>query len=246
MKRALVLLIFIASLNSKLSAQIFKPAYEFGLSAGVLVYQGDLTPERFGAAKTMKFAMALHAGKILGPAFALRGQLLRGSLKGDDSKYKNPEYRQQRNFRFKSPVTELSLQLVWNPLGKNETDNGLSPYIFAGGGFSFLHIKRNWEDINTEYFAPGNEIWNGLAIDSAKNLPRVIPVVPLGAGLRYYLNAHWSVNLESSYRLNYTDYLDGFSQSVNPERNDHYINYQAGVIYRNGKKNTLSCPKVRY
>lgn len=240
--------ILIMAFVSPAEAQVFRPKYEYGLSLGTLLYQGDLTPERFGAARTMKFAWSLSAARILSPALTIKGQFLRGRLKGDDSKYASPEYRQQRNFNFTSPVTELSLQLVYNPLGKNDADKGFAPYLFAGGGLAFLNIKRNWQSINGEYFSTETaaNVWNGLAIDTAKSLPKMIPVIPAGAGLRYYINTHWSVNAETSYRLSYTDYIDGFSQSVNPKLNDHYVSYTIGVVYRSGKYDRLNCPKVRY
>lgn len=233
---------------SPAKAQVFRPKYEYGLSLGVLLYQGDLTPERFGAAKTMKFAWALSAARILSPSMTIKGQFLRGRLRGDDSKYASPEYRQQRNFNFTTPVTELGVQLVYNPLGKNDADKGFAPYLFAGGGLAFLNIKRNWQGINGEYFTAQTapNVWNGLAIDTAKSLPKMIPVIPAGAGLRYYINTHWSVNAETSYRFNYTDYLDGFSESVNPKLNDHYVNYSVGVVYRRGGKDKMGCPVVKY
>ena len=229
-------------------AQGFQSHYEWGISAGVLLYQGDLTPEKLGASKTMKFAMGLQACKILGPSFSIRAQLLRGSLKGDDSKYAHPDYRQQRNFKFSTPVTELSMQFVWNLRANNDADKGFAPYLFAGGGLSFLKIKRNWSGINPTFFnvESSSAVWTGLAADTLQNLPRVIPVIPVGAGIKYFLNPHWALNIESSYRFSNTDYLDGFSKSVNPNKNDHYVNYQVGIAYRQGKTDRLKCPRVKY
>ncbi|MBL0337037.1 MAG: hypothetical protein IPP73_17415 [Chitinophagaceae bacterium] len=60
------------------------------------------------------------------------------------------------NFNFTSPVTELSVQLVYNPLGKNDADKGFAPYLFAGGGLAFLNIKRNWQGINGNTYCPNS------------------------------------------------------------------------------------------
>lgn len=225
------------------NAQINLSKYEVGLSAGVFVYQGDLTPQQFGSYKTLKPQFALHFYRILSPAFSVRLTLNRGKLYGNDAKYSNPEWRQQRNFNFNTPVTEISALGVWSFLAKREPR--FSPYLFAGAGISFLKIKRDWSNINTTVFGEGSDVQNGLAIDGAKSLPRIIPVVPVGAGVRYSLSDRFSLMGETSYRLSFTDYLDGFSKSANASKNDHYLSHSIGVNYSFGKKNDkgIGCPK---
>jgi len=223
------------------------PTYEFGVNLGFLVYQGDLSPERLGSFKTQKLFVGLNASKILNSSFSLRGNLSFGKLKGDEAKYSAPEYHQQRNFNFTTPVTELSAQFLWNVSGKNYADKGFSPYLFAGAGLSFLKIKKDHSNINSSYFdAETSEIWAGLAADSAHTLPRIIPVIPLGAGIKYFITPNWAVNAESSYRIATTDYLDGFSEAANPDKKDNYLGYSIGIVYRAGKKNQLGCPVVKY
>ena len=228
-------------------AQSDNPKYEFGANLGFLVYQGDLTPEKLGSFKTQKLSFGLHASRLLSSSFSVRANLAFGKLKGDDARYDNPEYRQQRNFNFTSPVVELSGQFVWNITGSNYADKGFSPYLFAGAGVSFLKIKRDWSNVNTSYFPPEtSEIWAGIAADSAHNLPRVIPVIPVGAGVKYFITPQWAVNAETSYRIAATDYLDGFSQAANPDKKDKYLGYSVGLIYRTGKQNRLACPVMKY
>jgi hypothetical protein len=228
-------------------AQTNQPRYEFGLNLGFTVYQGDLTPKRLGSFETQKFSLGFHASRLFSPSFSARANLLFGKLKGDESVYENPEYRQQRNFKFISPVTELSVQAVWNVLGRNYVQKGFSPYVFAGGGFAFLNVKPDWSNINTTYFPKESaEVWTGLAADSTHALPGVIPVIPLGVGVKYFFTPRLAINAESSYRLSYTDYIDGFSQAANPEKKDHYLNYSIGIIFRTGNKDKLKCAKMKY
>lgn len=228
-------------------SQTDKPEYEFGVNLGFLLYQGDLTPEKSGSFKTQKIELGLHASRILGPFFSLRTNLAFGKLKGDDAKYSTPEFRQQRNFNFTSPVFEVSELLVWNVTGKNYADKGFSPYLFAGAGVSFLKIKRDWSNINTNYFPVElSEIWTGLAADSVHKLPRLIPVIPVGAGIKYFITPQWAVNAEASYRVDFSDYIDGFSEAANPTKKDHYSIYSVGLIYRTGKKSKLGCPVMKY
>lgn len=222
--------------------------YEFGLGAGVIMYQGDLTPWRFGSYETIRPAVNIHAARLLSRTLSLRANLLLGKLKGYDGLYNNPEYRKQRNFKFSSPVTELSLQLVINPLGKNYSSKGFSPYLFAGAGISRLNVKKDYSGFNAVYFGDGSLIPQQLATDDAHGSPAVIPVVPAGAGIRYNLSERIAVNAESTYRFLFTDYLDGFSRAVNPGRNDHYHTTTVGLIYRTGMsgRNATACPVLKY
>lgn len=242
LKKTILAVVLIAGHSILLQAQIDLSKYEVGLSGGVFVYQGDLTPQQLGSYKTMKPQLALHIYRIISPAFSVRLNLNRSKLYGNDAKYSNPDWRQQRNFNFSTPVTELSLQGVWSFLQARTPR--FSPYLFAGAGFSFVKIKRDWSNINTTVFGEGSDVQNGLATDAAKSLPRILPVVPVGAGVRYGLNDHFSLIGETSYRLSFTDYLDGFSKSANPNKNDHYLSHSVGIIYSFNKKDkTLGCPK---
>jgi hypothetical protein len=87
---------------------------------------------------------------------------------------------------------------------------GLSPYLFAGLGVSLLNIKRDWSRFNAEYFSSEPKTLSGLAADQQHPLPALIPVFPMGIGIRYPISPSISVNAETSYRFTFTDYLDGF------------------------------------
>jgi hypothetical protein len=240
------LLILLVSTSHFLSAQKSKYRYEFGLNAGFAVYQGDLTPRRLGSFETQKFSVNLHASRIMNDFLSVSGNLFLGKLKGDDAVYDEPEFRQQRNFNFTSPVTELSVQLVLNLTGSNYRERGFSPYLFAGGGLSLVKIRRDWSGINAAYFSEAETVWTGLDADSAHSLPRLLPVIPLGGGVKYFFKPNWAVNAETSYRVATTDYLDGFSRSANPEKKDNYFSYSVGLIFRPGKLGDWKCPVIRY
>ncbi|MBS1511414.1 MAG: hypothetical protein JST86_11275 [Bacteroidetes bacterium] len=227
-------------------AQIDLSKYEVGLSGGVLVYQGDLTPSRLGSYKTLKPQLGLHVYRIINPSFSLRFNITRGKLYGNDAKYSSPEWRQQRNFNFTTPLTELSVLGVWNIMASRQPR--FAPYVFAGAGLGFVHIKRDWSKLDGTVFGDGSDVAAGLAADIAKKLPRAIPVIPVGAGVRYTINDNFSAIAETNYRLSRTDYLDGFSQAANPKQNDHYLSHSIGIIYSFGKKSksSVACPKMRY
>jgi opacity protein-like surface antigen len=246
LKTVSCLFVILGGINFKTDAQTNIPKFQFGAGIGTFVYMGDLTPSSLGSYKTLKPALNVFASKLFSPSFALRAGLTIGKLKGDDAKYDQPDYRQQRNFNFTSPVTEISGLAEWNILGRNYSGRGFSPYLFGGIGYSFLKIRRDWSNLNLLYFGTESELVTGLTTDAQQSLPKGLLVFPVGAGARYYLSDKIGISAETSYRLMSTDYLDGFSQAANPAKNDHYHSYTIGVVYRLGKKNTLDCPVIGY
>lgn len=224
------------------------PKYEIGIHAGAFIYQGDLTPNDLGAFNSMKPGFGISVSRNINSLYAVRFQLMRGSLKGDDAKYEEPAWRQQRNFNFKTPLTELSLHVLRNITGLLPNEAGIinfSPYIFAGLNYSLLKIKRDWSRFNYSHFAGESGVVNGLTEDINHKIPKGIFSIPVGFGVRYGITEKLSFSLEGTYRILDTDYLDGFSQAANPDESDHYHTITVGLIYSFGKRNRFDCPKVR-
>lgn len=242
----IILIALFSSYTNHLPAQSNLIKYELGAGLNSFIYQGDLAPSRFGSYKTMRFGINLSGSRIINRLFMIRLNVAIGGLKGDDSKFDSPEYRKHRNFNFSTSVLEFSPMLVYNLFGKNYAEKGLSPYIFGGVGISLLKIKRDWSNYDAAFFGDGSDIPARIVIDAAHSVPGIMPVIPLGVGVRYSLSPTIALTAESSYRLTFTDYLDGFSQAANPARNDHYQTITIGAVYRPGNKNTLGCPLVKY
>jgi len=235
--------LFIAA---KSNAQFYKDM-SVGLNGGIYIYQGDLTPERFGSSRTIQPGFSFFAKKPINSFLAARVHFSFARLKGDDSRYSKPEFRQQRNFYFTTPVKEFSAQLVWNILGRNYEDRGIMPYIFSGAGVSMVKVKKDYSRMDMNVFGESAEVMDGLAADNARGTPRAMLSVPVGVGAEYPLSPRFSVNIETSYRFIFTDYLDGFSQSANPKRQDHYHSTSAGLIYKFGNKEKgIGCPVMKY
>ncbi len=230
----------------KSNAQFYKDM-SVGLNGGIYIYQGDLTPERFGSFRTIQPGFSFFAKKPINHFLAARVLVSFARLKGDDSRYSKPEFRQQRNFYFTTPVKEFSAQLVWNILGRNYDDRGIMPYIFSGAGISLVRVKKDYSRMDMNVFGESADVMDGLAVDNARGTPRALLSVPVGVGAEYPLSPRFSVNIETSYRFIFTDYLDGFSQSANPKRQDHYHSTSAGLIYKFGNKEKgIGCPVMKY
>jgi opacity protein-like surface antigen len=187
-------------------------------------------------------AAGLQVSRKFSGKLAARLDLTRGGLRGNDARYPSPEWRQQRNFRFTTPVTEATVALVYYPIG---TEHKINPYLFAGAGAALLRIRRDFSQYNATYFSR-ETISEGLAADLARPLPRVIPVVPVGVGVRYPLKDRLYLNTEVGYRVMSSDYLDGFSRAANPDLKDHYYSVSVGLNYAFGPRNAYDCPVIRY
>lgn len=228
------------------SGQKGTASFELGAGLAGFVYQGDLTPNALGSFRTIRPGLVLSAGRVLSGAFILRVNASFGGLRGDETRYDDPEFRKHRAFRFRTPVAEVSPQLVWNPLGKNYASRGFSPYLFGGAGLAFFNIRRDHSDFDAAYFANDTVIIDRIATDDKQSPPGFRIVIPAGVGIRYNLSDRFAVNAETAYRFPFTDYLDGFSQAANPEQGDHYFSIMVGAIYRLGNKSSLDCPVVKY
>jgi hypothetical protein len=245
-RKTAAIVLLLLCIAGKSHAQFYKDM-SVGLNAGIYIYQGDLTPDPLGSFRTIKPGLSLFVKKPINHFLAARLHMSFASLQGNDSRYSKPEYRQQRNFYFFSPLMEFSGQLVWNIRGRNYDDYGIMPYIFTGAGISFVRTSKDYSRMNASYFGESSDVFTGLAADNAHGTSPALLSVPVGVGAEYPLSERFSVNLETSYRFIFTDYLDGFSQSANPKLNDHYHSTSLGVIYKFGNKlKGVGCPVVKF
>ncbi len=212
------------------TAQIKSSKYEAGIAVGAFIYQGDLTPNRLGSFPTIRPGVLLHGTRILNSNYAVRLQLSIASLRGDDAKYNSPAYRQFRNFNFKSPLIEIAPQVMWSPSGWSEQGPRISPYAVAGVGLSYLNIKRDASGLDLSKFGSEENLAQRVADDLQHRTPRLLPVIPIGAGIRYAITPSLVLNSELNYRHTFSDYLDGFSKAANPKQKDKYYSISVGLF----------------
>jgi hypothetical protein len=221
--------------------------FEGGINAGTLLYQGDLIRSQLGSFKGAKPMLQVWLAKPFTPYLSWRASLLYGSVSADESSFSTPVWKRLRNFSFSSPVTEISAVLQYNLYGDNgqETYHTLTPYLMAGAGMSFLNIKRDWSRLDTTAFNSKSQTQTGLGTDTLHALPGVLPVIPVGAGVRWKVTPRFALNAEVTMRFSFSDYLDGFSYAANNKANDSYYSLSLGASFVLGGGNWLKCPKVR-
>jgi hypothetical protein len=220
------------------------PKYEAGINVGAYMYQGDLTPHWLGSVETIQPGVGIFGTRILNPSFSVRAMFTMARLAGNESIYKYPDWRQQRNFSFTASVKELNVALHWNILGTNYDQVKFEPYVFAGAGVAYVNTTSNFTAVNWPYFGETSEVATGLAVDVLRPSRKLIPVVPVGAGVRYHVSRKIVFNLEAGYRVMHNDYLDGFSYAANPKLRDHYSSLTFGAAYKFGRKEKYGCPSV--
>lgn len=216
-----------------------------GLETGTLVYQGDLVPSIAGSFRNSKLLFGINVSKQVFPHFGIKASLLKGQISADESVFTSPSWRQIRAFQFQTPITEISTVVVFDFADQSlDQTKRLTPYLFAGLGVSLLKVNRDWSRMNTAAFDPKSSTLLGLGIDTLKKTPAILPVIPIGAGIRYALNERWSVHSELGFRLSMSDYIDGFSKSGNPAAKDFYYALKLGVSYQLGNRG-IKCPPAK-
>jgi hypothetical protein len=235
--------VFTFLFTSPVWAQSSAGRYEFGAQAGVFAYQGDLSPSPIGSYKTLRPALGISAARRLGDRYALRLGLNLGRIAGDEGKYATPGWRQERNLRFSTPVTELAGHVIWKPFGDAGRMGAWTPYTAIGGGLALLRIRPDASGVSGSFASTETgSIATQLAADAARPKPRIMPSLQLGAGIRYQFRPQLALQAETSYRYLPTDYLDGFSRAVNPDTRDQYMTHSIGVVYCSGRGGRTGCP----
>jgi len=215
--------------------------YEAGFRLSGLVYQGDLSPSPIGTYSNPTFGAGVFVTRIVNKKISVRANLDFGSLTDNDSRYLNPEWKTERNFNFRTRFTEASLHFVYH-LHDNYDHRGFNTYIFGGAGLSLLNIQRDASAFNYNYHGWQSWVIPSLAEDLQVALPKTAVILPFGLGFRHPISGNLHLFGEGSYRLMFTDYLDGFSKSADRKWKDHYTNISLGLVYRFGD-NGVNCPR---
>ncbi len=252
------IIILLLMLPITITAQGLSP-WEFGGSVLFSSYEGDLhDPNINYTLKNIKPSASIYARRTLGQYFAGRFNVLFGQIAGADESFTEPAWRKIRGASFESTVIEGSVIAEIYPLSFFSPGNSPSneeavvgrlsggrarwlPYIAIGFGGAYSNPVVDWNDTN------GNpEIDPVLAQqDKDAKTKRLHFVLPFGAGLRYRLSDHFSIHVEGLLRPTFSDYLDGFSQAGNPNKNDWFFTAGIGIGYTLPGKNVMySFPTV--
>jgi OOP family OmpA-OmpF porin len=196
-----------------------QPAWEGGFFLGGATYQGDLVESLAPEFSEIQPAGGIFTRFYLGSSLSLRTNLLYAQFTGSDQNFENPGIREKRNFSFSSRLGEASLLLELDPLGGRRfpKDGGyrktVSPFVFGGIGLGYL-------DPSPDFGKNGVDFPSGVAEDKQADFSAFRLSLPTGLGLRFDIGKKVSFNVMATAHYLITDYLDGISESANPDAND--------------------------
>jgi OmpA-OmpF porin, OOP family len=242
-----LLFFFLVVFPTLISAQKFS----IGLSAGVSIYQGDLS-ERFSLAgmAAYKPTIGAFANYQFGDRFSVRASFFKGKISGDERIYTNKLWRKQRGFSFTSPIMETAALAEWaflkRRIGKHARSTGQSVAIYLVAGLGYTNTQPKVD------FNEPNPLFEDVNLDKLAQYSRNHLVVPMGMGIKWQISHHKSLRFEAANRTTFTDYLDGISKTAQPKYRDWYlvpmVLFSQGLTWGNKKGRShasVSCPKFK-
>lgn len=216
--------------------------FSIGINAGTLIYNGDLSPSRFGSWKTPGMVVGLTGHKNISPVIATRLEINIGAMRGNEALYASPEWRQRRALAFTSRVTEAIIAAEWSPLGREKK---WYPYAMAGAGYSSMRIVPDYTRFDAAYFAGEPDVAANI-VKSFSKIPQGVAIFPVGFGAGYHLSSKFSLHAEAVHRFTRNDYIDGYSYSEDMKLKDGYTKYSMGLRYNWGYRDRNGCPTNVY
>jgi len=195
---------------------------EFGIYAGLQAYQGDLADPDF-TLRDASFAFGVLAKHHLSSKLAIRAGLTIGNLEGADANFDRLE---GRDWSFEANTFDFNAGIEYTFLGKDRYDAGgtfqktISPYAFV-----MLGVVNSDVDVSDNVPLTSEELDAGSLLFN----------IPVGVGVKADLSERLTLGVEGSLRLVFSDYLDGISESANPDKNDAFFTLGVSLTYRLGQ-----------
>ncbi len=244
MKKVAILISFIAimaAFSSGANAQFYflnndyydtEVLFEVGVSGGAINCLTDIGGTKGIGKKFTKdlnlgntnFNGSFYVGALYRYAIGLRLEGTYGKISAHDSilshvpKTDIARARYNRNFSFRSVITEVNLVAEFHPIfifGNHEARDEIpplySPYLMIGVGyFSFnpqTRLSNRWVDLQ-----PLSTEGQGFPEYPERKVYKLNGItLPVGIGMKYELTSFLNVRGEFLYRFTNTDYLDDVS-----------------------------------
>lgn len=179
----------------------FAQSWDFGVFAGGAGYMGDLNP--VNPLKINNLAFGGQIKRCFDPYWSLKFSVMHGKIEADDANSSNAYYR-ERNLRFYSPITEISLQTEFNFFNyvPSISKKLYTPFLFVGLGLVSFNPKEPGTDLELRIYQTEGQVnpYRSYAI-----------TMPIGFGFKYNIASKWSLIAEAGYRTPFIDYIDDVS-----------------------------------
>lgn len=208
-----------------------QPKWEGGFYIGGTIYQGDLAGGNLPDPTTIKAAYGLNGHYFFNEQWSLR--LALGGMQWEGSDIgKGGTGFQARQFNFTAQAGQAEVGLRWEPLGKKRYPASYtfrriaSPYLFASGGLQMLDVHSDFQKNSID------QLVEKIAGDQASDYPQWHPILNFGLGFKQDFTPRTALSLDIGVQTAFSDYLDGVSQSGNPDKKDWISFARLGLVIR--------------
>jgi hypothetical protein len=210
MKKFISLIIFtlVFALPSHAQMNEYAQEGEFGITAGLAHYFGDLNNRN--QINRPKIALGAFVRKQFGNYTAVRLSA-HYALLGYSDIYSDNQYQLRRNLSFNTNIFEIALQGDFNFFKFIPTDpaHSFTPYATLGIGF-FSYDPYAFYGNEKVYLRPLNTEGEGF-YKGRKSYGSMAMCFPIGFGLKYAINDKVNLSFEVTHRFTTTDYIDDVS-----------------------------------
>lgn len=186
---------------------------EIGVLLGVSTYYGDIV-NNFDP-NTFRFSGGLFMRYHLNQRWVIRGNLAYARVTGADSVSKDSEFQRNRNMSFYTDIIELSGVAEYNLIAdKNKgrrVKTPIIPYVYGGLGVFYY---QPW----AIYPVTGKPIELRPLKTDGSSYSTIALCIPVGVGVRFYLNRTWQLGFDFGARFTSTSHIDDVAgNSVYPD-----------------------------
>jgi Domain of unknown function (DUF6089) len=223
--------LFLTTISTPLLAQ----NWEVGTTLGISLYNGDIPLDFPTIDKQIRFGGGLFVRRRINWLFAVRAQLNAGQLFMDEKRYGSSAWKTMRGFGFTSPIYELALLPEIRPFKLGNVEF----FVFLGVSVAAFNPKTDYNEPNPIADAVPN-FADLLAADKRASSSRMTLAIPVGAGLQWFINDHFTIGGEIGGRKTFSDYFDGISFVARPKNKDYYYLGGLTLSYFFGDGNSFS------
>ncbi|MGB5008437.1 MAG: DUF6089 family protein [Ferruginibacter sp.] len=209
MKLKILAFLLVVSITANAQVNEYVQKGEFGITAGVAHYFGDLNTR--AAINRPKPAIGAFFRKQFGNYVGLRLSAHYAQLGYSDTYSKN-EYQKLRNLSFNTNIWEIALQGDFNffKFIPGNPDYSFTPYITLGVGV-FTYDPYALTNGQKEFLRPLGTEGQLIGYNGRKQYSTMALCIPLGVGIKYNLSEKINFSIEVAHRFTGTDYLDDVS-----------------------------------
>lgn len=203
----LISLLFVLNANAQNYEYVQKG--EFGITAGVAHYFGDLNTR--AAINRPKPAFGIFFRKQFGNYVGVRISAHYAELGYSDIYSKNV-YEKSRNLSFNTNIWELAIQGDFNffKFIPGNPEYLFTPYVTLGAGV-FTYDPYAFIDGKKEFLRPLGTEGQVIGFNGRKPYNTIAISIPFGVGFKYNLSEKMNFSFELAHRFTTSDYIDDVS-----------------------------------